>query len=276
MLQKITSQGVPGIMMTIRDEDGIWAGAAGKADIGNNVPLLPCNITRVGSTVKTFTAVTILRLQEEGKLSLDDKITKYLPAALLRDLENADEATIRQLLQHSSGIYNYISNLEFQTASLNDLTKVWTPEELLSYARGEDANFAPGTDVQYSNTNYILLGDIIESIEKKPFYKVFEDKLFSPLQLSSTSFAAEDPVPAGIIRGYVDLYSNLNLIDATYYSGWDYYTADGGLISNAYDINVFLTDLFEGDLLSPASLDEMLTWQAPKKQDDEGYETAMD
>lgn len=274
LINDITASGSPGIMMSIRDaEHGVWSGAAGKSDLASGTDLLPCNITRVGSTVKTFTAVTLLLLQEEGKLDLDDKINRYLSDEYLEGLANAEQATVRQLLQHSSGIYNYIWHAGFQTASLNDLIKVWKPEELLSYARSQPAVFSPGTDVQYSNTNYILLGEIIESIEQKPFYEVFEEKIFKPLNLSYTRFAAEDPVPDGIIRGYVDLYSNLNVVNATYYSGWDYYTADGGLIANAYDLNVFITELFQGDILTKESLDEMTTWKAPDEQDSEGFET---
>lgn len=273
LLDDITGSGTPGIMMTIRNQAGTWSGVAGKADLASDIDLKPCHITRVGSTVKTFTAATILLLQEEGKLNLDDKITEYLSTDYLRGLANAETVTIRQLLQHSSGIYNYIVDSHFQTASLNDLIKVWRPEELLFYARNKPANFQPNDDVQYSNTGYILLGEIIEAIEKKPFYKVFEEKLFEPLNLSFTRFAAEDPVPEGIIQGYIDLYSNLNVVNATYYSGWDYFTADGGLIGNAYDLNIFLTQLLEGNILSEESLKEMTTWKAPQKQVGDGFKT---
>jgi D-alanyl-D-alanine carboxypeptidase len=272
LLEGITHSGVPGILMAIQDTThGMWSGASGKADLANNIDLLPCNITRVGSTVKTFTAATILLLQEENKLDLDDPITAYLSRDYLKDIANAGQATIRQLLQHSSGIYNYIVNLKFQTSSLNNLTKVWQPEELLSYARNKKANFAPGTDVQYSNTNYILLGKIIEEVEHKPFYEVFEEKIFRPLGLNATICAAKNPVPKGIIRGYVDFYSNLDVINTTYYSGWDYYTADGGLISNPVDLCTFMNALFTGNLLSPESLEEMMTWKTPRGQSPQDY-----
>lgn len=274
IMEGMVSKGVPGIMMTVHTETGgYFSGSLGKSDLANDIDMKSCNITRVGSTVKTFTAVTILKLQEEGKLDLDDKITAYLPKTVLDHMANADKATIRQLLNHSSGIFNYIQDLKFQTASLNNLTKVWTPEELLDYARNRDAYFAPGEDVKYSNTSYIFLGMIIESVESKPFYEVFQDKIFDPLQLNFTQFAATDPVPNNIVRGYIDQYSNLNLINSTQYSGWDYFTADGGLISNAHDLNVFLTHLFEGNLLSDASLQEMMDWQSPKEQDSEGFVT---
>lgn len=270
----LVSKGVPGIMMSIHtEEDEYYSSSFGKNDLANNINIKTCDITRVGSTVKTFTAVTILKLQEEGKLQLDDLITQYLPDKVLSGLSNSKEATIKQLLQHSSGIYNYIQDLQFQTASLNDLTKVWTPNELLNYARNQDSYFAPENDVRYSNTGYILLGMIIEVVEKRPFYQVFEEKIFNPLQLEFTQFAAQNPVPHNIIRGYIDLYSNNNLINSTHYSGWDYFTADGGLISNPYNLNVFMTSLFQSNILTQESLQEMTNWVAPNEQDSEGFKT---
>lgn len=268
MLDDIKSSGVPGISMPVQDPiHGMWLGASGKADLKSSIDLKVGNITRVGSTVKTFTATIILILQEEGKLDLDDGVIDYLTDYDIRHLKNADIATIRQLLNHSSGIYNYIENIQFQTASLNDLVKKWSPEELMGYARGRKAYFIPGEDVEYSNTNYILLGMIISKIENKPFYEVFEEKIFGPLNLNSTQFAAQNPVPNNIISGYADLYSNLNVINVTYYSGWDYYTADGGLISNPYDLNTFFTSLVNGELISSSSLDAMMDWVTPNEED---------
>lgn len=275
LLDDIKSSGVPGISMSIHDPiRGMWLGVSGKADLKNNIDLKVGHITRVGSTVKTFTATTILLLKEEGKLDLDDRITDYLTDYEIRDLENADIVTVRQLLDHSSGIYNYIRNTQFQTASLNNLVKEWTPEELLGYARGRKAYFKPGEDVEYSNTNYVLLGMIISKIENKPFYEVFEEKIFTPLGLNSTQFAAQNPVPNNIIRGYADLYSNLNVINVTYYSGWDYYTADGGLISNPYDLNKFFTSLMNGEIISQSSLKEMMGWIEPKEEDNDFFPIA--
>ncbi len=265
LLKEITSSGVPGIVMSIHSPaKGMWLGAGGKADLRNSVNMQACNISRMGSTVKTFTAATILKLQEEGKLQLNDIAANYLPQSAIKDIANADKATIRQLLDHTSGIFNYIRSAQFQTASLNDLIKDWKPDELLAYARGKKAYFKPGEDVQYSNTAYIFLGMIIEQVTGKPFWEVFQQKIFTPLGLTATSFAATNKVPANIVRGYVDLYSNLNVVDATYFSGWDYYTADGGLISNVYDMNVFMQRLFKGDIINATSLNQMLTTRKPK------------
>jgi D-alanyl-D-alanine carboxypeptidase len=272
LLTSITASGVPGILMSVHTPGrGIWLGAAGKADLRNNVTMQPCNISRMGSTVKTFTAVTILKLAEEGRLRLDDTAAKYLSAETIKNIANADKATIRQLLNHSSGVFNYIQSARFQTASLNNLVKEWHPDELLSYAREKAAYFSPGTDVNYSNTNYIFLGMIIEKVTGKPFWQVFQEKIFTPLGLNNTLFAATNKVPANIVRGYVDFYSNLQVVDATYFSGWDYYTADGGLISSVYDMNRFLSGLFAGRLINAASLQQMLSWKSAQKPADDFF-----
>lgn len=273
LLDDIVSDGAVGMLMSVyHPSSGMWVGASGMSDLHNNVEMTPCNITRVGSTVKMYTAVTVLLLQEEGKLDLDHKISDYLIGDVIEKIENADVATIRQLLQHSSGIYNYIQNLKFQTASTNDLIRDWKPGDLLEYAYNKNAYFTPGEDVAYSNTNYILLGMLIEEIEGKPFYDVFEEKLFQPLGMSLTQFAAEDPVPDGIVRGYIDLYSNLQVLESTYFSGWDFYTADGGLISNPYDMSVFFQALMNGEIINVNSLSEMLDTRAPKEQDEDFFD----
>ena len=272
ILDEMTSKGVVGVMMSVDEPtNGSWSGASGKADLHNDIDIKACNISRVGSTVKTFTATTVMLLAEEGKLDLDDKISDHLNGEHIDKIENADKATIRQLLQHSSGIYNYIQDLQFQTASTNDLIKEWKAGDLLEYAHNKNSYFAPGTDVRYSNTGYILLGMLIEKIEGKPFYQVFREKIFDPLGLSMTQFAAKDPVPDGIVRGYIDLYSKLQVVESTYFSGWDYYTADGGLISNPSDLNTFMKALFQGDLINQSSLDEMLSWQSPSEVDSEFF-----
>ncbi len=275
LINDLNRSGVVGIMMSVyQPKAGMWIGAAGKADLHNDIDMKSCNISRVGSTVKMFTAATVLLLAEEGKLDLDGKIADYLQGDVINKIENANQVTIRQLLQHSGGIYNYIQNLKFQTASFNDLIREWKPDDLLKYAYNQNAYFSPGEDVRYSNTGYIMLGMLIETIEGKPFYQVFEEKLFIPLGLTLTRFAATDPVPDGIVRGYIDLYSKLHVTESTYFSGWDYYTADGGLISNPYDMSIFFNALMNGQVVNAISLSEMLSWKTPLEPDPDFFPIA--
>lgn len=273
LLNEMTSSGVVGVTMSVYNTNsGLWLGASGKADLHNNINIKPCNITRMGSVVKIFTATVILKLQEEGKLNIDDKISDYLQGNNIDKIKNAETATIRQLLQHSSGIYNYIQNLQFQTASLNSLLKEWSADDLLKYAYNKDPYFSPGEDVRYSNTNYVLLGLLIERIEGKPLYQVFDEKIIHLLGLTNTMFAGKNHVPNGIVRGYIDLYSNLQVLESTYYSGWDYYTADGGLISNANDMNYFFRALMNGQIINVNSLNQMRAWRSPINQDNSFFE----
>jgi len=268
LLTDMIAKGVVGVSMSVyHPQSGIWLGSQGKADLKNQINMQPCQMSRMGSIVKMYTATVILQLAEAGKLKLDDKIGNYLGGKPIDEIKNAESATIRQLLQHSSGIYNYIQNLKFQTASLNSLLKTWYPEDLLAYAYHQKAYFKPGEDVRYSNTNYILLGLLIEKLEGRPLYQVFDEKIIVPLGLKSTQFAGKNPVPNGIVRGYIDIYSNLQVIESTYYSGWDYYTADGGLLSNTYDMNIYFRALMHGKLIKESSLKEMLDWKAPNNKD---------
>jgi D-alanyl-D-alanine carboxypeptidase len=168
-LDEIVQRGVVGINLAVfTPSDGMWLGASGMADLHNGIEMQPCHLSRMGSTVKMFTAATVLKLQEAGKLDLDDPIADYLQGPHIDKIAQAERATIRQLLQHSSGIYNYIQNLKFQTASINELLKEWEADELLKYAHRQKAYFEPGEDVAYSNTNYILLGLLIENWKENP------------------------------------------------------------------------------------------------------------
>lgn len=269
LLDSLTKAGVPGMSLTIHETNKGWfAGSAGWADIKNRKAFLPCQISRAGSTVKIVTAVSVLQLAEKGIVDLDKKIADYLPPDLLDGIENADRATVRQLLSHSSGIFNYIRDPQFQLASLNDLTKTWQPGELLSYARGRKAYFPPGTDVTYSNTNYILLGFLIEKVSSLSFPQYFKQYIFDRLGLKHTRFNINQPVPADLARGYVDWYNKGEIMESTWYSGWDYYTADGGLQSTATDLVLLVEGLFSHRLLSPASLQIMLHTEPFIKTDD--------
>lgn len=267
-LNEIVNKGTVGIMMSVyHPNSGQWLGAAGKADIANNVAMQSCMISRMGSTIKMFTATVTLMLYDEHTIDLDKKISHYLNDNYIRKIRNAETATVRQLLQHSSGIYNYIQNPKFQTASMNDLKREWKADDLLPYAYDMDAYFAVGTDVRYSNTNYILLGILIEQIEGKPLYEVFEERIFRSLGMTKSLFASKNPVPNNIVRGYIDLYSNFKITESSYFSGWDYYTADGGLISNPYDMTLFFRKLMNGEIIRPQLLAEMLDWKTPNERD---------
>lgn len=154
---------------------------------------------RIGSITKTMTATVILQLVEEGKVSLDDPISTYRP-----DVPNGDHITIAHLLDMRSGLPGYTENHEFQRAIDEDPGRVWSPDELLALACSTPASFPPGTAWQYSNTNYILLGLVMEAMTGKTASVLFQERLFDPLGMDATVMPTPDDasMPARYAHGY--------------------------------------------------------------------------
>ncbi len=259
--QKIVDEfldaGSPGVSVTVISPEGTWISSGGKADLGNNVGLSPCHTLRVGSITKVFTAAAIMRLQDKGVLNVKDKINKYIPGRITKEIENANLVTIEQLLNHHSGIKDYLgigSILDI----LNYSVKKRSAEENLKIIYGKKADFAPGKGMQYSNSNYLLLGMIMKYATGKSAYQVMKDEIFDPLNLNNTYPGNE--IPSDLSRGYYDVYDNgfvqdLTEIDNNAIGGED--MLDGGVISNSYDVAVFLNALLKGELVTKASLNQM-------------------
>ena len=134
---------------------------------------------RIASNTKTMTAAVIVQLAQEGKLSLGDPVSKYVPG-----VPNGDNITIAELLEMRSGLYNYTDAPELSASIDRDPTKVWTPDELLAIAFARPANSPPGTAYEYNNTNYALLGLVAEKVDGRPLATAMQDRLFAPLGMT--------------------------------------------------------------------------------------------
>ena len=144
-----------------------WAATSGRATSDHY---------RIGSVTKSMTATIILQLVQEGRLTLDDPVNKYVP-----NVPDGDNITVAQLLEMRSGLARYTNDPTFVRGSDADLTRPWTPDELLDLAFAHPAEFPPGSDCQYSNTNYILLGKIMELLTGQTVQELFQQRLFAPL-----------------------------------------------------------------------------------------------
>jgi D-alanyl-D-alanine carboxypeptidase len=213
----------------------------------------------VASVTKLFVGVLVMQLVEDGVFALDDPIDKWLSDKTLKRIANADQVSIRQLLNHTSGIYDLIDDNAFYLAILNHPGRKWKPDELLEYVRGDDAVFPPGTDVEYSNTNFLLTAMIIEAATGQSHATLLRQRILDPLSLSDTYYHWHEGLPDLVAQGYFDLYNNGNLLEMSNFntgSGNGY----GGLYSTIYDMRTFVEALLrDKTLLSPASLEEMLT-----------------
>jgi D-alanyl-D-alanine carboxypeptidase len=241
--------------------DGLWVGATGKSNLAHDTDMKGTERFRVGSITKTFTATVILKLREQGKLSLDDKLADWLPQTKGR-IPQAERITLRHLLTHTSGIRNVgDDHIPFQLALLNrpadaDMTQ---PDEMLErYVYGKPLGFDPGTDYAYSNTGFTLLGMVAEKAGGQSLQQQMHELIFAPLGMHDTYLEKRnDP---GVVRGYYDLYGNGKLLDVSAWEkAYDDGSAAGGLITTATDLLKFSDALFGRRLLSEQSLSEMIT-----------------
>jgi D-alanyl-D-alanine carboxypeptidase len=193
---------VPGAVAVVRTPDGEISTTYGTTTVGGATPVSLADHIRVGSITKTWTGTVILQQAQEGKLSLDDPVSKFRP-----DVPGGDHVTIAELLNMRSGLFNYTETRELNEIGDTNPQKVWSPDELLALAFSHPPYFPPGTGYHYSNTNTVLLGLIAETLDAKPLGQVFQDRLFTPLGLKntlfppSTSSAIPDPHPQGYMYG---------------------------------------------------------------------------
>ncbi len=260
LIDHYTQAGIPGITLLIKDNNGLWIGSSGKADIENNVDMAPCTVSKVASITKMFMGTLTLMLVDEGVLDLDAKISTYLPADMVDKIANADEATLRQIMNHTSGIYDVVSDQGFYLDLLNNPEQHWTQESILEHVYGKDAAFPCGTDQGYSNTNYLLISLILEEATGKKHYDLLHERIIDPLNLQNTYYFYHDALPAYTAQGYYDLYNNGNIMNLTNYN-----TGSGngytGLYMDVRDLQLFIEGLFVNKvLLSDSMLNIMQTF----------------
>ena len=254
----------PGATLGVVLADGESFGlAVGHSDRGKKTPMRFYDRMLAGSTGKTFAAATAFQLVSEGKLSLDDKVEKYLGSEPWFDrLPNSHQITIRQLMNHTSGLVRYEFKKEFTDLLTADPMKVWTPEERLAYLFDEKPPFEAGKGWDYSDTNYIVLGMIIERVTRKPFYGEARRRLIRPLKLSNT-IAQEGPVMKGVIQGYAGEGNPFGGKDAMIENGrfvvnpqleW----TGGGWASTSLDLARWAKMYFEGKAFSSTLLPQVL------------------
>jgi D-alanyl-D-alanine carboxypeptidase len=268
ILDKYIQKGLPGINLYIHDRSGEWAGSAGMADIGKGIPMAPCVVSKVASITKLFMGVLTHKLVEEGTFRLDDPVDAYLPEEVLSKIRNSRGATIRQLMNHTTGIYDLITDNAFYLAVLNNPDKQWTAQELVRVAYGKEPYFERGTSCYYSNTNTLLLAMVIEKATGRPQYQLMREKVITPLGLTNTYYYSNERLPPSTAQGYFDLYNNGSLVNMTNYntgSGYGY----GGMFSTVFDIAKLVDALFRHQtLLKPSSLAEMKKFVAEADPED--------
>ncbi|WP_328944646.1 beta-lactamase family protein [Streptomyces sp. NBC_00250] len=257
-LQAAVDAGVPGVVAQARDGRGAWTGTAGERR-GNDR-------FRVGSITKTFVATVLLQLQAEGRLDLDDPVEKWLPGVVRGNGHDGRKITVRQLLNHTSGVYSVTSDPGFQEkifgpGFLEHRYDRWTPRQLVDIAMTHAPDFAPGTDWNYSNTNYVLAGMVVEKVTGRPYGKAVENRIIKPLKLRATSVPGTDvrmPKPSSPAWSTLSVDPGAQVHDVSELSPTIAYAA-GEMISDSNDLQTFYRALLKGRLLPKAEMREMTT-----------------
>jgi D-alanyl-D-alanine carboxypeptidase len=257
----VKAEVAPGVAVAVqRPGYELWSGAAGVADIETRSPLTTSQRFRAGSVLKTAVATAVLQLVEHGKLSLESSVSQLLPGEITRRVHDADRITLRMLLDHTSGIPEF-DDADFNARLLAEPTHIWALNELLDRAFALPATFPPGGGFSYSNTDYVLLGQIIERAVGQPWRQVVRERVFARVGLSHSSLPEEGNSRCdGCSRGYESIENQL--IDATEVDPSMAGPAGGdALVSSTQDLAKFLGELAKGKLFdAPATLELMLAF----------------
>ncbi|MFF7975602.1 serine hydrolase [Streptomyces sp. NPDC007905] len=266
-LEAAVRTGVPGVTATAKDSHGTWSTTAGVGDTRTGRPRSTADRYRVGSITKTFVSTVLLQLEAEGRLSLDDRVEKWLPGVVHGHGHDGSRITVRQLLNHTSGIYNYTADDDFGRAYfLKDgffrhRYDTLSPRDLVAVAMKHEPDFAPGTSWNYSNTNYVLAGMVIEEVTGHSYATEITQRIIDPLHLTATSLpGTRVTVPRPSSRAYS------KLAEAATGPTYDVTTLNpslassaGEMISDSADLDRFYGALLRGRLLPPEQLKEMKT-----------------
>jgi D-alanyl-D-alanine carboxypeptidase len=261
VIDNFVAHGGVGTSVMIHDQHGTWLGIGGYADIASNLPIQTGNQFLIASISKVFTATAVFAYVDDGILSLDDSITKWLDPSLINEIDNASDCTIRLLLSHRSGIrdiYNFDQLMQYMNRRENN----WVDKDMLEYVEGKKAYFDVDESWYYSNVNFTLLGMILEEASGLTLKEVYEQKIFNPLQLQSAYYdVGTNAIPPGLVKGYTDVNSNNQFVEAEeLYEDDIGVGGDGGIAINAQDLGRFINGLMKGELISQNSLNEMTNW----------------
>ncbi|MFN8590451.1 MAG: serine hydrolase domain-containing protein [Thermomicrobiales bacterium] len=239
-------QRVPGVAAGVWTADrGEWVYTVGIGDLRTAAPIRRGDHFRIASVTKTFVATVVLQLVDEGKLALDDRLESFVSG-----IANGNEITIRQLLNMSAGIYNFIHDADFDKTYTNDPLADYDAADEIAIIRRYPADFPPGTEGRYSDSNYVLLGAIIEQVTGQSTAAEIQRRILDPLGMTQTRYPDTPEIPEPFPHGYAADPGSPNLRDLTR-SNPLVAGAAGAMISTLDDLHLWARALADGTLLSP-------------------------
>ncbi|GIG64339.1 serine hydrolase domain-containing protein [Phytomonospora endophytica] len=265
-LDHLNELGVIGVQGRVVLADGtVWTATSGVADVRTERPVPANGHFRIASNTKTFVATVVLQLVAEGRLGLDDTVERHLPGVVAGNGNDGSAITVRDLLQHTSGLYDYSVDVPGSGIEEGDdgfrrhRFDHYEPAELVAMAVAHPPHFPPGTDFRYSNTGYVLAGMIIERTTGRSWAEEVDRRIVEPLRLRHTTVPGDDPfMPAPYARAYQQWDLGTPPTDTSFYNPTRS-DAAGAMVSTTADLGRFFRALFAGELLPPGQLEEMKT-----------------
>ncbi len=246
LAQRLPAGGPGVVILVARDGKLLFCHGYGLADREEQIPATPTTQFRIGSLTKQFTAAAILRLRQDGKLSVDDPLAKYFPT-----YPDGEKITLRQLLHHTSGLHNFTSHPDFSARVVRPIA----PADLVAWFQDDPPDFPPGEQFEYCNTGYVLLGQIVEKVSGQSLGDYFQQQFFTPLKMNGTGVFHNASPPDHAAKGYSSIAGQLQpALD------WDMSWAGGAgeLYSTVGDLWRWTEALQGGRVLSPEDLRDML------------------
>ena len=244
------AQKIPGATAAVNHAGCSWRGASGVSDVPTKAAARSGDLFHLGSITKTFTAALLLKLRAEGKVSLDSPVSTYVTG-----VPRGDVMTVRQLLNHTSGLFDYTECDAFWSAVEKNPAHVWKPADLVALAATKAPYFEPGQGWQYSNSDYIVAGMIVEKVSGEPAATALRSRILDPEKLDHTYLDGYEAPVAGLIHGYET--DGKDFLDVTWSEDPSWAWTAGGLVSSIDDLTKFYEDLLDGKVLAPAELQEM-------------------
>ncbi|MCM2387282.1 serine hydrolase domain-containing protein [Streptomyces albipurpureus] len=266
-LEAIVRGGIPGVTGQAVTRDGVWKGTAGVGNLKTGAPRGAEDRFRIASITKTFVATVMLQLESEGRLDLDDRVEKWLPGVVRGHGHDGRKITVRQLLNHTSGVFDFINDPAYgrkylEPGFLKHRFDTRTPQVAVAAAMANPPTSAPGTEYAYSNTNYVLAALIMEEATGSTYEHEVRERIIKPLKLRATVMPGNSSLmPKPSSRAYSKVTRDpaaTRIYDVTLQNASQTW-AEGDMISSAGDLNRFFGALMRGKLLSATQLKAMKT-----------------
>lgn len=256
----------PGIIAGVKRGDQLWTAVRGSSEGGKSKPPGLDFHSRIGSITKTITATAILQLVKEALIGLDDPIANWFPG-----MPDGAQITVRMLGNMSSGIASFTEDADSILPYFADPYRVYDPNLLIANSLALPRLFTPGTHYHYSNTNFLMLGSILEQVRRQPIGQIFQERIFQPLSMTESSYPLTSDLPTPYWHGFTRQGSEEGrLTDSTFWSP-TLFGASGQVVSNLADMLIWAKELGTGGLLTPAIQAERLQANPASTADGNSY-----